>query len=167
MRWLIAVTTVLVSSRADADVANDVTVEPVGAVFKVFAAEYERAVAAHVSAFAEVAVLAGLELPDRTDETYTGAGLRVGGRWFPFQPALRGAFAGLEVHGTFGSISTDDTGRAIGVAPLVGYSFVIRDRLDLSLGLGVELNASNLENDHSRMAFVVQPLPRASIGVAF
>ena len=167
MRCLAAIAVVLVSSPALADVTSDVTVAPVGAVFKAFAAEYERAVDTHVSVFVEAAVLAGLELPDRMDETYTGAGLRLGARWFPFQPALRGAFAGLELHGTLGSISTDDTGRAIGVAPMVGYTFVVRDRLDLSLGIGVELNASNLENDHAALAFVVQPLPRASIGVAF
>src|SRR5262245_49071218 len=144
MRLFILALALFPATASAEESSHDVTVAPIGAVFGAYAAEYEQTLLERVSAFVEVAWLDDIQPPE-TMQRYTGAGLRLGARWFPLQRALRGAFVGLELHGTLGTVTTSSgeyRGKAIGVAPQVGYSFVLWNHLDLSLGLGVELNTS-------------------------
>jgi uncharacterized protein DUF3575 len=152
--------------------SNAVTAAPLGAAFRAFALEYERAALPHTSLFVEGAWLAGTDLPDTMAHAFTGGGIRVGARWFPWQRALRGAFIGVEIHGTLGTVDAPDgdyRGKALGASPQAGYSFVVWDRIALSVGLGLELNASNLENGMGDRALHLRaaPQPRANVGFAF
>ncbi len=104
-------------------------------------------------------------LEDKT-EAYTGVGVEVGVRFFPFGRAPSGLWAGIR--GVGARLSTDQQGGQSGAggygSALVGYTLILRDRWVLAGGLGVQYLRYRVAGMGPRGVF---PAAHTTLGVAF
>jgi len=163
-------------SSADArEPVNTVTVSPLPLVFnRELDIEYERAVSDDFSLFAAPSLVVGTTTSCTC--SYYGAGVTAGARFFPGR-APSGVFLGafgtlLYASASIGSPSVSGTGLAFETGGMLGYTFIIARRLDLSLGAGAayaqeKVTLATPEAEMTVGANGVIPVLRLALGVAF
>ena len=164
----------------DHDPVNTVTISPLPLVFnRELDLEYERAVSDDFSLYAGPSLVLGTST---RNSSYLAGGVTVGARFFPGQ-APRGFFIGAFGTGLYASASTaastssggpsvSGTGVAYEAGGMLGYTFILADRLDLSLGLGAayaheQITVSESGNSATVGSNGVIPVLCLAVGVAF
>lgn len=138
--------------------------------------EYERAFDSAASAFVATSFGVGSESNPFTDLSWSGVGLEMGVRLFPWGWAPEGFFfsPAVGVAKLWGQTSSGTEGSAFGffASTTIGYTFVIADLIDLSFGFGLGYaNVSAVaqsSNDSGRDGTAgFFPATRAAVGFVF
>lgn len=155
---------------------NTITIEPLSLIFaRTIDVEFEHAVSPGVSLFVGPSVIIGTPSTTYANESYFGVGVSFGARFFMFGNAPRGfflspfaeiAYASASVNGASGS------GVAFAVGGLVGYTWLIGDVFDVSIGGGVQyfseqVTATNGSTTYQVGFNGVLPALRLALGFGF
>jgi hypothetical protein len=157
-------------TQAVAGPSNVISLQPLIAVFEVYAAEYERKVGS-----AATLGVGGTywNLGDDTDDvTYKSGDLKL--RYYPQGTALMGfSFGGsvgfTSVSATTGVDGTDESASGATVGVLLEYQWLMGAKRNVSLALGLGAKALMVDEDEITSGdFVARyPTGRVSIGFAF
>ncbi len=152
--------------------ANTLTVEPLAAIFtRTISLEYERAVTDLFTLYLAPAFTFDSVSSDGGDVSFIAVGGAVGARFFPWSPAPTGLFFGPFAQLSWaeaerGDAQADGVGFAAGA--LAGYTWLLGELFDLSLGVGAaywDLTVTVDGVDEGRRG--VLPVARVAVGVAF
>lgn len=148
--------------------ANVVAVNVLANLGGAYSIEYERVLSPALSLFVEPTYFQIGPNPGFGSLGIAGPGLVVGARWYPFGAAPAGLFVAPEVYATYiDSLGLEGGPQAgAGGGAVVGWNFVLFDRLVLSPGVGATVNVLGY-NLSGQTGIGWLPVIRANVGVAF
>ncbi|MCA9562752.1 MAG: DUF3575 domain-containing protein [Myxococcales bacterium] len=159
------------SAPVDDRPLNTITIDPLPLIFGVLSLEYERAVAPAVSIYAGPSINFGTSVDD--PDSAFGLGLDMGARFFPWGKAPEGFFIAADfgvayASATDGETDTSASAVAYAVGGSIGYTFLIADVFDLSLGVGAQYADFEIKVANDSIGFSgVLPTLRLALGAAF
>lgn len=148
---------------------NAITASPLGLLFGNVGLEYERALSPSVSALLAPSAKWGKGL--------LALGVDAGVHVYPGREAVRGFWVGPEGGISKTSLTTYLDGAPVGTVSFVawslrgmlGYSWLIGDLVDVSVGAGVAYNSTRIADSSGGLVTLNIPFPafRANLGFAF
>ena len=150
---------------------NTITVNPLGLALGTFNVEYERAVSSSMSWFIGPQYFSYSSDSVLEDESVSSVGLSGGVRLFVSGTAPEGWFLSPNLSLAYAVAEGGDVeGTAVGysVGFIGGYTWLIADVVDISLGLGAQYISAEVEVEGEEIGFAgVLPSGRLAVGVAF